>query len=68
MKIKVRSNSVNDLYSVVAAGKYLSVSRSMIYYWVKLGLLKFRTHKITGKKYFLRWDLDRLRVKLEKKD
>lgn len=60
--------NVNDSYTFISAAKYVGVSRPMIYYLVKKGLIKVRIHKVTGKKYFYKHDLDKLRVRLQEKD
>ena len=57
--------NINDSYTFLEASKYMGVTRSMIYYWVKKGRLKVRIHKVSGKKYFLKHDLERLKLKLQ---
>jgi len=67
MKMINRSHNASDVYSVSDAAKYMGLSRTMIYYWLKKEAFKIRIHEITGKRYILRWDLDKWKKKLEKK-
>lgn len=59
------ARNVSGYYTLIAAAKYMGVTRTMMYYWHKKGLVKIRIHTISGKGYLLKDDLDKLKAKLD---